>query len=100
MALPHAKVFVSGAGEIGYVRLHLGGDIAAERTGIENRARSTFENARVRPRAGERWLLVTSATHMPRAVGAFRSVGFDVEPGLTTTFRGAITNWPPSCSTR
>ena len=81
----HLRVFVSGAGEIGDVRLHLGADIALERIGIENRARNTFENAqfsnaRVRPRAGERWLLVTSATHMPRAVGAFRSVGFDIEP--------------------
>ena len=81
----HLKVFVSGAGEIGDVRLHLGADITPERMGIENRARNTFENAqfsnaRVLPRAGERWLLVTSATHMPRAVRAFRGVGFDVEP--------------------
>ena len=28
---------------------------------------------------GERWLLVTSAQHMPRAVGCFRRVGFPVE---------------------
>ncbi len=31
------------------------------------------------PKPGERWLLVTSAYHMPRAVGAFRKVGFEVE---------------------
>ena len=29
---------------------------------------------------GERWLLVTSAFHMPRSVGLFRKVGFAVEP--------------------
>ena len=32
-----------------------------------------------RPKPGERWLLVTSAYHMPRSVGLFRKAGFDVE---------------------
>jgi uncharacterized SAM-binding protein YcdF (DUF218 family) len=31
------------------------------------------------PKAGERWLLVTSAYHMPRAIGTFRKAGFAVE---------------------
>ena len=31
------------------------------------------------PKPGERWLLVTSAQHMPRAVGCFRRIGFPVE---------------------
>ena len=52
--------------------------------GIENRARNTLRTRDSRTRVcGPGWcamLLVTSATHMPRAVGAFRSVGFDVEP--------------------
>ena len=34
----------------------------------------------VSPKSGERWLLVTSAHHMPRSVGIFRKVGFEVEP--------------------
>jgi uncharacterized SAM-binding protein YcdF (DUF218 family) len=51
---------------------------------LEPRSRNTAENAvftkaLANPRADERWLLVTSAQHMPRAVGAFRRVGFPVE---------------------
>jgi uncharacterized SAM-binding protein YcdF (DUF218 family) len=58
-------------------------------------ARTTSENAvearaLVSPRPGERWLLVTSASHMPRAVGAFRHAGFDVVawPADYLTFGG------------
>ncbi len=46
---------------------------------------NTYENARavralVAPKPGDRWLLVTSAAHMPRAVGVFRRQGFPVVP--------------------
>jgi uncharacterized SAM-binding protein YcdF (DUF218 family) len=51
---------------------------------LESRARNTAENAAfsfeiAKPKPGERWLLVTSAQHMPRAVGCFRRIGFAVE---------------------
>ncbi len=52
---------------------------------MERQSRNTRENAQfskalVAPKDGERWLLVTSAYHMPRSVGLFRKAGFAVEP--------------------
>lgn len=49
----------------------------------ERDSRSTRENAAfskdlAKPKPGERWLLVTSALHMPRSVGVFRALGWDV----------------------
>jgi uncharacterized SAM-binding protein YcdF (DUF218 family) len=32
------------------------------------------------PKSAERWLLITSAFHMPRAMGIFRKLSFAVEP--------------------
>ena len=33
----------------------------------------------MQPKPSERWLLVTSAHHMPRSIGIFRKAGFPVE---------------------
>ncbi len=57
---------------------------ARSRIVIESESRTTAENATftrklISPKPGERWLLVTSAFHMPRSIGAFRKAGFDVE---------------------
>jgi uncharacterized SAM-binding protein YcdF (DUF218 family) len=58
--------------------------IAKDRLILDRDSRNTWENAifnrqLVSPKPGERWLLVTSAFHMPRAMGIFRKAGFDVE---------------------
>jgi uncharacterized SAM-binding protein YcdF (DUF218 family) len=78
--------------------------IARERILFEERSRTTRENALytrelVRPEAGERWLLVTSAWHMPRAVGAFRKAGFDITPcPVDYRTRGSADRWRPFSS--
>lgn len=55
-----------------------------DRITAEEQSRNTIENAAFSrliadPKPGERWLLVTSAAHMPRAMAAFRAVHFSVE---------------------
>ena len=59
--------------------------VAPDRIIAEDRSRNTIENAvfsrrLADPKPGQRWLLVTSAYHMPRSVAAFRAAGFPVEP--------------------
>lgn len=59
--------------------------VPAGQMAFETAARNTHENAvlthaLVQPRPGEVWLLVTSASHMPRSVGVFRKAGWDIIP--------------------
>ena len=59
--------------------------IAATRLIVEERSRSTHENAvfakaLIRPAPGQNWVLVTSAYHMPRAVASFRAVDWPIIP--------------------
>ena len=76
--------------------------IPGDRVMLESRSRNTAENAAftkelVKPKPGEVWLLVTSAQHMPRAIGCFRRVGFPVEAypvGWRTGRDGYL--WVPS----
>ncbi len=94
-ALPNAKVLFSG----GASALWKGGEdatrpvaaylqavgIDSNRIMLEGGSRNTIENARLsaqlmRPTADQRWILVTSAYHMPRALGIFRKAGFTIQP--------------------
>jgi uncharacterized SAM-binding protein YcdF (DUF218 family) len=77
-------ILLEGAPGGGPVRAYLAAiGVARERILLEEESRTTLENAiltrdLVRPRPGQRWLLVTSAGHMPRAMGTFRRQGFEV----------------------
>jgi len=58
--------------------------VAHDRITAEEQSRNTLENAAyarllANPKPGERWLLVTSAYHMPRAIAAFRAEDFAVD---------------------
>jgi len=88
---PDAQLLISGgdtrAGEpladgeslIERVLVDLGLD--RDRLIVEADSTNTYENAvfskrLIQPRADQNWLLITSAHHMPRAVGVFRHVGW------------------------
>jgi uncharacterized SAM-binding protein YcdF (DUF218 family) len=93
--LPRARIVFSGGSAELVVETSFGADVArrffaeqglaADRIVFEGKARNTHENAvfskvAAGPKPGERWLLVTSAYHMPRSIGCFRQAGFAVEP--------------------
>ena len=90
---PSAKlVFTSGSASIfadhpkeADAAKQLFADLGMDTTKIifERESRNTYENATLSkpladPKPGEIWLLVTSASHMPRAVGIFRRAGWPV----------------------
>lgn len=92
--LPGARlVFSGGSGRLLTVeapeaetagRLFEALGVEKRRITLETESRDTYENARftariLDPKPDERWLLVTSAWHMPRAMGCFRKAGFAVE---------------------
>jgi uncharacterized SAM-binding protein YcdF (DUF218 family) len=83
---PSARlVFTGGPEAISARKLWLSLGMPEERMTFEGKSRNTWENAvftrdLVKPKPGETWLLVTSAWHMPRSVGIFRRLGFDVIP--------------------
>ncbi len=79
-----ALIFDEGAEAIFAVRQLEALGVGYERITAEEQSRNTVENAVfsrlvANPKPGERWLLVTSAYHMPRAMGVFRAAGFPVE---------------------
>jgi len=97
-----ARILYSGGSEA-----HIAGvlfeafGVPAGRLILEDQSRTTAENAEfsrrlAMPKPGERWLLVTSAYHMPRSIGAFRRAGFAVE-AYPVDYRttGAADLWIP-----
>lgn len=109
-------VFTGGTGELfpgglteaeSARRLFTDFGIPVERLTFEDQSRTTWENAIltrdiVKPAPGSRWLLVTSAYHMPRSVGVFRQAGW---PGIVaypvdyrTRGLGNLWRWPDAAS--
>jgi len=65
---------------------------------LESQSRTTWENAErvaamIGPERSGPWILVTSAFHMSRAIGCFRTVGIDVVPA-PTDFRAETLQFP------
>lgn len=94
-AYPEARLLFSGGGAADGESDLREADVArklldrlgfdAGRVGYERGSRNTYENAymtkaNINPKPGERWLLVTSAFHMPRALATFQGAGFVVVP--------------------
>jgi uncharacterized SAM-binding protein YcdF (DUF218 family) len=73
--------------------------IKPPRLKLEDRSRNTLENAvftaeLLQPRADQRWALVTSAFHMPRARSLFEAQGFRIVPApADIRTRGASDRW-------
>ena len=92
---PQAKlVYTGGSGHMGgskiteaafAQKLWLEDGVPAAQMLFESRSRNTYENAvftqaMLKPQPRARWILLTSAAHMPRAMGIFRRIGFPVIP--------------------
>jgi uncharacterized SAM-binding protein YcdF (DUF218 family) len=99
---PDAKlVFAGGSGRLrthqGVPDFQVARDIMTDigvptdRMIFEKDSRNTYENAVfagdiVRPEPSQKWLLVTSAWHMTRAIGCFRKAGWNVYAAPTGYF--------------
>jgi uncharacterized SAM-binding protein YcdF (DUF218 family) len=86
-AYPHLRVVLSGPAQDDLLPFETMPPSLKERVTIElsSSRQGTWGNALhtyriVQPTASKRWLLITSAMHMPRAMGTFRAAGFNVEP--------------------
>ena len=95
---PQARVLISSGANVGHAStaqpiteaalvrdMLLDVGVEASRIEVEGQSRDTRENAEhsilsANPQPGQTWVLVTSASHMPRAVASFRAVGFTIVP--------------------
>jgi len=93
---PEARLVHSGSTTDSQVAraLILGAGTSPDRVRFEDRSRNTCDSAAatralMTPAPNERWLLVTSAFHLPRAVACFRAAGWQVVPYPADFQRGA-----------
>ena len=81
-------LYHSDSEAVGAQRMLTDMGVARDRLILEAGARDTYENAVYLKTEldrlgllgpGKRWVLITSAYHMPRAIASFRQAGFDVD---------------------
>jgi uncharacterized SAM-binding protein YcdF (DUF218 family) len=82
---PKLKVLLSEKTDVEGALAKLGEGIDPSRLILETKSSNTYENATrcaalIQPTSQQRWLLVTGALHMPRAVASFEKAGFRIEP--------------------
>jgi uncharacterized SAM-binding protein YcdF (DUF218 family) len=84
---PKARLAFSGFGtpDKNLIKRLTDAGVDASHINIVSQSRTTAEDAHyaaalLKPKPIERWLLITAAMHMPRAVGCFRAAGFQVHP--------------------
>lgn len=88
---PKIKIFLIGGGYGQVNEAHMVKNILMKsgidekRILIEDQSKNTVQNAafsykKIHPESHEKWVLLTSAAHIPRAVGLFRKTGWDVIP--------------------
>ena len=93
---PHLRIVLNSPGREEARIVREASHIAPSRVIFETQSTTTFTNALHARQVvwlvpGEQWLLVTSALHMPRAIGSFRAVGFPVSPWPVTDTQGYST---------
>ena len=96
---PGTKLVITGHGERAVILANQSG-LPPDRIVIEPAAQNTFENAQFTApllEAGSaRWVLVTSASHMPRAIGCFRKANVAIEawpvPDVGTRWRDRLSS--------
>ncbi len=95
---PASKPGVMAEAEASKVLLD-GLGVAPGRVLYDDQSRTTWENAvnalaLAQPKAGEIWVLITSASHMPRAVAAFRGAGWPPILPWPVAYRTTRAGWP------
>jgi hypothetical protein len=91
------RVVVAGDTRMPSVLAQVDEGCGTSRIMLEARSSNTYENGiysteLIRPAPTARWLLVTSAYHMPRAIGCFRRVD-DLTSHGDNFFRVAVREW-------